>query len=98
MQTSPNLDAYKHKLDGKIREWNAEASKLQAKAEQAGADVQAKFREQAEAVRRKESEARAKLTEFGNASAKASETIKDGLDRAINEFGDAIDRARKQFH
>jgi F0F1-type ATP synthase membrane subunit b/b' len=98
MQHSQNFENYKAKLDGKIREWNAEATKLQAKAQQAGADAQAKFREQADAVRRMESQAREKLTQFGNASANAGDEIKGGLDRAITDFGAAIDRAKKQFH
>ncbi|MGD9798960.1 MAG: hypothetical protein AB7F91_10470 [Parvularculaceae bacterium] len=98
MHTSQNFQTYKAKLDGKVREWNAEAEKLQAKAQQAGAQAQAKFREQAETVRRMESQAREKLTEFGNASAKAGDQVRSGVDEAIDDFGSAIDRARKQFH
>jgi len=98
MHTPPNIETYKAKLDGKIKEWNAEADKLQAKAQQAGAGAQAKFREQMAAIRQKESEARAKLTEFGNATKSASDELKVGLDKAVNDLGAAVDKARAQFN
>ena len=98
MQTVPNIETYKAKLDGKIKEWNAEAQKLEAKAQQAGADAQAKFRDQMETIRKKESAARAKLTEFGNSAQNAGDDLKFGVDKAVNDFGAAIDKARAQFN
>lgn len=98
MHTNQHLESYKAKLEGKLQEWNAEADRLQAKAKQAGANAEMKLREQAEAIKQKETEARRKLTEFGNASKDAAERLKAGLDKAVNEFGTAVDQARAQFH
>ena len=98
MHTMQNIETYKSKLDAKIKEWNAEADKLQVKMQQGGADVQARFREQMATIRQKESEARAKLTEFGNATKNAGDELKVGLDKAINDFGAAVDKARAQFN
>jgi len=74
------------------------AQKLEAKAQQAGADAQAKFRDHMDTIRKKESAARAKLTEFGNAAQNAGDEIKLGLDKAVNDFSPAVDKARAQFN
>ncbi len=98
MHTTQNIDTYKANLEGKIKEWNAETDKLQAKAQQAGADAQAKFRDHMAAIRERESEARKKLTEFGNATKSAGDEIKVGLEKAVNDLGAAVDKARAQFN
>ncbi len=98
MQTAQNFEAYKSKLDGKISEWNADIDKLAANAQQKGADAQMKLRQQVEEIRQKQSEATARLTEFGNATGVAAQEIKKGLDKALTEFTTAVDNARKQFH
>lgn len=98
MHTPQHLETYKAKFDGAIRQWNAEADKLQAKAERAGADAQAKFKEQFAEIRQKESAVRERLTEFGNAAQSASEDLKAGLDKAVSDFSDAVEKARQQFN
>lgn len=90
-------DKYVEKAKAKMAQWNAEIEKLQAKADEAGADAKIEYKRQIEELREQRDEAQAKLREIAGASDDAWTDMKSGLDKAWDSMSDAFDRAMARF-
>jgi hypothetical protein len=92
-----NRDEYVQKLKSQIDQWNAEASKWEAKAKQARAGMQAEYSRQLEQFRARRDAALAELGRLQNASADAWKEMMQGADAALKSMRDAFEKARQQF-
>ena len=90
-------DAYQEKLEAKLKEWNAEIEKLEAKAAKAKADARINYNEKLEDVKRKREAAREKLSELKGAGENAWENLKAGVENAWQSLEDAVKSAKSHF-
>lgn len=92
-----NRETYIDKMSAKLKEWDAEIQKLEAKSDTVKADVKAKYHNEIDSLRKKKDEAHEKLDEIQNASKDAWEDFKDGLDSAWDSLGFAVKSAISRF-
>jgi len=90
-------DVYKAKVDAQIKEWAIKIADLKAKAELAESSVKVEYLKQVEALSAKKKEAQAKLEELKKAGDEAWDTLKAGLEQAVLELKDSINRAISKF-
>ena len=84
-------DAYVEKMKANLDAWNASIDSLEAKAKGAEADMQIKYSEQIDALKKQREEATAKLHELRAAGDDAWEDLRSGMETAW----DTLDRAMK---
>jgi uncharacterized coiled-coil DUF342 family protein len=84
---------YIDKMSAKLKEWDAEIQKLEAKADSAKADVKARYSKQIVDLRNKKDEAQQKLNQLQQASEDAWEELKDGIEKSWGTLGDSIKKA-----
>ncbi len=89
--------AYAEKLEARLDQWRAEIDKLQAKAKEASADTQLKYKEEIDNLRAQQKEAEQKLNELGEAQGKAWEDLKSGAEAAWDNLGNAVRSAADRF-
>ena len=94
---SETRDAYVKKTKAKLDEWNAEITKLEAKAKQHEADVQMKIEEQIETLKKKRKSTEEDLDKLRQAGEIAWEDLKTGVENAASSLGDAIRSAQSRF-
>ncbi len=87
-------EAYLQKTEARIDEWNAELSKLKAKAAQAKAQAKIEYFKQIEILDAHMEEAQKKFAELQMQGGEAWKELRAGVDRAIEELGAAVERAR----
>jgi chromosome segregation ATPase len=97
-ETQEAQKAYRRKLRAQLDEWEAELNKLQARTEKAAADVRLKKEEQLRRLRENKDALRAKLEALQTAGGDAWDRLKEGTDKAWNDFKEAVGRARAEFH
>ena len=90
-------EAYLSKREAELKEWDAEIMKLQAKAEQAKAQVQIVYYEQIAALRVQQTTVRDKLAEMRQATGEAWESVKVGFDSAWTELKSGLAGAAAKF-
>lgn len=90
-------DAYQQKLEAKLREWNAEIERMQAKAEQAEADARVRYQSEIRRLEEERARAEAKLEELRQSSDEAWDELKHGMENAWASLEDAMKRARDKF-
>ena len=90
-------DAYVAKMKAALDEWNAELSKLEARAASAEADAKLRYEKQIEALREQREEARAKLRELESASDAAWRDMQRGAEAAWSSMNQAWRDAMKRF-
>lgn len=91
-----NIEALKTKTEGKIKEYGAEIDVLQAKAEQAGADMQFKLRNKISDLREKLSESQRKLDQLEQSSGGVVTELHAGVEKACGDLAEAVDAARER--
>ncbi|MDD2557771.1 MAG: coiled coil domain-containing protein [Desulfuromonadaceae bacterium] len=89
---------YIDKMKAKLDEWNADISKLQAKADGASANMQLKFRQEVEHLKQQRAEAAEKLAALQKASDSAWEDLKVGLENSWHELGKSVTSAWSKFN
>ena len=89
--------AYQREIEAKLESLDAQIVKLQAKAEQANAELKAKYQEQLRLLIERRETARLRLGELKRSSETAWETMKTGVDSAFSELQKAFDKAIAQF-
>ncbi|MCW8125260.1 hypothetical protein [Microbulbifer halophilus] len=89
--------AYQQKMAARLKEWNAEIDKLQAKAEEAGTDAEIKYRDQLSELRTKRDALREKLNHLQGQSGDAWDEVKAGVESAWGELKQSIERARDRM-
>lgn len=81
-------ESYRNKIQAKLDQWNAEIDKFEARADEAGSDLQLEYYEQLKKLRALQEEADAKLEQLNDAADDAWEGLREQVDIA----SDAIDR------
>jgi hypothetical protein len=92
-----NRDEYIQKLKAQIDQWNAEAAKWEAKANQAQAGMQAEYKRQLDDFRARRDAAMAEVKRLQSASADAWRDMMQGADAAFKSMQEAFEKARRQF-
>lgn len=90
-------EEYIRKTEAKLREWNAEIEKYEAKAKALQADVHAEYDRHIQELKKRRDETQAKLEELRLASDSAWQDVKKGLDNAWSALGDAFSSAANKF-
>jgi DNA repair exonuclease SbcCD ATPase subunit len=89
--------AYRQKLEARLDQWRAEIDKLQAKAEEAGADARIEYEKQVKDLRRKQEEAREMLGELDEAGEQAWKDLRSAIDKIWNDLGGAVNKAAERW-
>jgi phage host-nuclease inhibitor protein Gam len=92
-----NRKDYIDKMAARLREWDTELQKLEAKAEMAKADVKASYNQQIKELRLKKEEAQQKLKKIQDAGEDAWEELKDGAEKSWNLFEESVKKAWSKF-
>lgn len=94
---SEKRDAFVQIIKARIDEWNAEIDRLQARAEQAEADVRIEYHDQIQELKNYRDDARKKLSRLQQAGEGAWEDLKAGVELAFEAMNQAVSSARKRF-
>lgn len=89
--------AYKHKMEAQLKEWGAQINLLEAKVENAGADLKVKRAKQLHELRAKEQAASEKLKELEKASGEAWEQVKKTADKLWEDLKSGVADAHSKF-
>ena len=89
--------AYIDKMAAKLKEWDAEIQKLEAKADAVKVDVKTDYRKQIDELRGKRAEAQQKLNEIKVAGEGAWEELKAGIENSWKIMGDSLKSAIGKF-
>lgn len=79
-------EAYKQKMDAQLKEWSAQIDLLDARVENAGADIKIKRIEAMQALRVKQQLAAEKMLELEKSSGEAWGQIKETADKIWEEL------------
>ena len=90
-------DAYKQKLAAQLKEWSAQINLLEAKVENAGADVKVKRAEVLHGLRAKQRAASEKMQELEKASGDAWEQAKVTADKIWGDLKAGVAEAQAKF-
>lgn len=90
-------DAYKQKMAAQLKEWSAQIDLLEAKAENAGADMKVKRTKQLHELRAKQRAASEKMKELGKASGAAWEQVKTTADKIWDDLKTGVADAQSKF-
>ena len=90
-------ELYQQKKQAQLDEWEAEVTKLKAKASEASADAQIELNQQIETLEGKIEEGKSKLSELSNTSDDAWETVKEGMESAWVSVTSAFSEAAAKF-
>jgi recombinational DNA repair ATPase RecF len=90
-------DAYKQKMAAQLKEWDAQINLLEAKVENAGADIKVKRARTIHELRAKQRAASEKMKELGNSSGKAWGQVKVTADTIWDELKNGIADAHSKF-
>ena len=89
--------AYQKEIEAKLEALDAQIATMQAKANQANAELKAKYQEQIRVLTERRETAQLKLGELKRSSEAAWETMKGGVESAFSELQTAFDKAVTQF-
>jgi hypothetical protein len=90
-------DAYKQKMAAQLKEWSAQIDLLEAKVENAGADMKVKRAKQLHELRAKQRAATEKMKELGKASGAAWEQVKTTADKIWDDLKTGVADAQSKF-
>ena len=90
-------EAYKQKMAAQLKEWTAQINLLEAKVENAGADLKVKRAEELQALRAKQRAASEKMAELGKASGEAWEQVKATADKIWDDLKAGMAEAQSKF-
>ena len=90
-------EAYLANREAELKEWDAKILQLEAKAEQAQAQLKIQYYEQLEALRTKQTSVREKLHELKQSSGAAWESVKIGLENAWHDLKVGLTSAAAKF-
>ena len=95
--TQEQMQAFREQTETRLAEYKKEIDQLQAKAEKLGGDAKAKAEQRLTALRQKRDEVSEKLKELGSSSGNAWDQIKSGIDAAMEDLGNAYEKAAAEF-
>ena len=85
------------RMAARLKEWDTELQKLEAKAELAKADVKASYNQQIKELRLKKDEAQQKLKKIQDSGEDAWEELKEGAEKSWKIFEDSVKAAWGKF-
>ncbi len=92
-----NREEYIDKLAARLKKWDAEIRKLEKKAENAKADVKAKYTEKADELRAKKESIQQKARDFREANEEALGSVKKSIEDSLTNLINAINDTFKKF-
>jgi len=92
------MEAYKQKAKAHLKEINARMQIVEANAEKAGADVKIKYQKNIDDWKSRFSDIETKLEKLSDSTGDAWKDIRSGIDSAMDELNNTIDKAKKQFN
>lgn len=81
---------YIERFSAKLKEWDADISKLEAKTEKATASLKSEYRKQMDELKQKREEARTKLNEIKEDNKGNWETIKEGYQKSWDALESSV--------
>ena len=90
-------ELFEKKMRARLDEWSAEIDRLEARAEQADADVRMALKQEIDAAAARRDVVRTKLEEFASAGDDAWEDLKTGMEHAWSSLESAMRAARSRF-
>jgi hypothetical protein len=90
-------DAYKQKMAAQLKEWGAQINLLEAKVENAGADMRIKRVEALHELRAKEQAAAEKMLELERSSGETWERVKETADKIWEDLKADVADAHSKF-
>lgn len=90
-------DEYLENLKKQLDAWNAEASKWEAKAKAAQANMRGEYEKQLAAFRRQRDQALEQMRQVQSSSGEAWKDLVRGTDDAWTKMREAAEKARSQF-
>lgn len=90
-------EAYKQKMAAQLKEWSAQINLLEAKVENAGADMKIKRAKELNELRVKQRAASEKMKELEKASGKAWEQVKETADKIWEDLKSGVADAHAKF-
>jgi predicted nuclease with TOPRIM domain len=90
-------DAYQHKIQAELNEWQSEIDQLKAKASRVGAEQKLRYYQELESLRVKHLHLRQKLEELRISSDNAWKEVKTGVDAAWQDLRNALDSAKDKL-
>ncbi len=90
-------EAYKQKMAAQLKEWNAQISLLEARVENAGADMTVKRAEMLRELRAKHSAAAEKMQELEKSTGEAWGRVKDTADKIWEDLKAGVADAHSKF-
>ena len=92
-----NREQYIDNMSAKLKEWNAEIEKLEAKAQEAGADVKKEISQEIQELRTKRKVAERKLDKIKDAGEDAWKEIQTETEDAFKDIKSALENAVNRF-
>jgi hypothetical protein len=90
-------EAFKKKMAAQLKEWSAQINLLEAKVENAGADLKVKRAKELNELRAKQRAASEKMKELEKASGKAWEQVKETADKIWEDLKTGLADAHAKF-
>jgi predicted nucleic acid-binding Zn-ribbon protein len=90
-------DEYVEKMKQQLDEWNAELDNLEAKVQDVGEDLKAKYEVKIKEVREKRAKGEEKLREIIDSGEDAWEGLKGEAERAWTAFKDGVKTVRSHY-
>jgi len=90
-------EAYKQKMAAQLKEWNAQINLLEAKVENAGADLRVKRAEELQQLRAKLHAASEKMQELEKSSGEAWTEVKETADKIWEDLKAGVAAAHSKF-
>lgn len=90
-------EAYKQKMAAQLKEWSAQIDLMEAKVENAGADMKVKRAEELQKLRAQQHVASEKMKEMGKASGEAWEQVKVTADKIWEDLKTGVADAHSKF-
>lgn len=91
------MNVYREKLEAQLREWKAKIEMLEEKAAKATGETRAELLRAIGELRQKTEVVKEKWTVLQKESGAALDKMREGLDRAVSELKDALDKAISRF-
>lgn len=90
-------EAYKQKMAAQLKEWNAQIVLLEARVENAGADVAVRQAEALQVLRAKQRAAAEKMQELEKSTGEAWGQVKETADKVWEELKAGLAEAHRKF-
>ncbi len=90
-------DAYVEKLKARLDEWNAEMSRLEAKAREARADAKIDYQRALADMAQQRERLREQLDDMRSSGEAAWQELRRGAESAMDEMTRAWEKARRHF-